>query len=221
MDNTPGNAETTEDGDFGPRQAAALLDQATLRARRSFMPLTPLLFSFRAVALLVVFGGFWLSVRGQHPYTGLHRGWAVAVAVVLVVVNIGLSAWVVGRAAIGVSGPAQRKWAAWTGIMVAAWIIGYAVTVSLYHAAVSHPVWGLYPASAPLLAIGLASAAIGAAFRYWPLAAALLAIAVVGAAAGFAGPAGSWLVTGIGSCAVYLGSAAFAFWAQRRSVVRP
>jgi hypothetical protein len=221
MDDTRGTGDTSEGGDFDPRQAAALLDQATQQARRSLTPLTPLLFTFRAVALLVVFGGFWLSVRGQHPYTGLHPGWAIAVAVVLVVINIGLSAWVVGRAATGVSGPAQRKWGAWTGIMVAAWIIGYAVTVSLYHAGVRHPVWGLYPASAPLLIIGLASAAIGAAFRYWPLAATLLGIAVVAAAAGFGGPAGSWLITGIGLCVVYLGAAAVTFWAQRRSVVRP
>jgi len=220
MDHAPGSGDTTEGSDFDPRQAAALLDQATRQARRSLTPLTPLLFTFRAVALLVVFGGFWLSVRGQQPYTGLHRGWAVVVAVAFVVINIGLSAWVVGRAAIGVSGPAQRKWTAWTGIMVLAWIIGYAVTVSLYHAGVSHPVWGLYPASAPLLIIGLAGAAIGAAFRYWPLAAILLAIAVVGTVAGFAGPAGSWLITGIGLCAVYLGAAAFTLWAQRRSVVR-
>lgn len=221
MDHAPGTGDPTEGGDFDPRRAAALLDQATRQARRSFTPLTPQLFAFRAVALLVVFGGFWLSVRGQQPYTGLHRGWAVAVAVVVVIINIGLSAWVVGRAAIGVSGPAQRKWTAWTGIMVVAWIIGYAVTVSLYHAGVSHPVWGLYPASAPLLIIGLAGAAIGVAFRYWPLAAILLAIAAVATAAGFGGPAGSWLITAIGLCAVYLGAAAFTFWAQHRSVVRP
>jgi hypothetical protein len=84
MDHIPGAAGPTQGGDFDPRQAAALLDQATRQARRQFTPLTPLLFTFRAVALLVVFGGFWLSVRGQHPYTGLHRGWAVDVAVVLV-----------------------------------------------------------------------------------------------------------------------------------------
>ena len=34
--------------------------------------------------MLVVFGGFWLSVRGQRPYTGDISGWAIAVAVVLV-----------------------------------------------------------------------------------------------------------------------------------------
>ncbi len=221
MDHAPGTGDSTQGGDFDPRQAAALLDHATQHARRTFTPLTPLLFIFRAIALLVVFGGFWLSVRSEHPYSGLHPGWAIGVAVVLVIINIGLTAWVVGRAGTGVSGPAQRKWGAWIGIMVVAWIIGYAFGVSLFHAGIGHPAWGLYPASAPLLIIGLVGAAVGAAFRYWPLAVALLGIAVVAASAGFGGPVGSWLIVGIGLCAVYLGSAAFAAWAQRRSVVKP
>jgi hypothetical protein len=216
MDHIPG-----AEGGFDPRQAAALLDQATQQARRAFTPLTPLLFAFRAVVVLVVFGGVWLSVRGQHPYTGHISGWAIAVAVVLVAVNIGATAWVIARAGTGVSGPAQRKWQAWTGIMVVAWIIGYGVTAPLYRAGVSHPVWGLYPASAPLLIIGPAGAAVAAAFRYWPLAGTCLAIAVAAAAAGFGGPAGSWLITGIGLCVVYLGIAAFTAWRQRRGVVRP
>ena len=124
MDHIP--TGTTQGGGFDPRQAADLLDQATRQARRQFTPLSPPLFTFRAVAVLVVFGGCWLSVRGQHPYTGHISGWAIAAAVVLVAVNIGWTAWVIGRAGTGVSGPAQRKWQAWTGIMVAAWIIGYA-----------------------------------------------------------------------------------------------
>ena len=221
MDHVPGIAGTTEDDGLDPGQAAAVLDQATRHARRAFTPLTPLLFTFRAVVVLVVFGGFWLSVRGQHPYTGHVSGWAVAVAVVLVAVSIGWTAWVIGRAGTGVSGPAQRRWQAWTGIMAVAWIIGYGAAAPLYHAGVSHPVWGLYPASAPLLIIGLAGAAVAAPFRYWPLAVTCLAIAVVAAAAGFGGPAGSWLITGVGLCAVYLGLAAFTAWRQRRSMVAP
>jgi hypothetical protein len=202
MNPAPGTTTAGNGGDFDPRQAADLLDQTTRQARRQFTPLSPLLFTFRAVIVLVVFSGFWLSVRGQHPYTGHIGGWAIGVAVVLVAINICLTAWVIERAGTGVSGPAQRKWQAWKGIMVAAWIIGYAATASLYHPGVSHPVWGLYPASAPLMIIGLASAAAATAFRYWPLAGAFLAIAVAAAAAGFGGPAGSWLISGIGMCDV-------------------
>jgi len=220
MDHIP-DAASTAGGSFDPRQAAALLDQATAHARRTFTPLTPLLWIFRAVVSLVVFGGFWLSVRGQHPYTGRLSGWAIAIAVVLVVINIGWTAAVITHAGDGVMGPAQRKWQAWLGVMTMAWIIAYAVTAPLYHAAATYPVWGLYPASAPLLIIGLAGAVIAAAFRYWPLVGTTAAFAVVAAAAGFGGPAGEWLITGIGLCAVCLGTAAFTAWQQNRSVVRP
>jgi len=89
-------------------------------ARRTFTPLTPLLFAFRAVVVLVVFGGFWLSVRGQHPYTGDISGWAIAVAIVLVLVliNVGWTAWAIACAGTGVSGPAQRQRQAWKVFMV-------------------------------------------------------------------------------------------------------
>jgi hypothetical protein len=221
MTHPPGTAGTTQGGAFDPGQAAALLNQATQQARRAFTPLRPPLFTFRAVVMLVVFGGFWLSVRGQRPYTGDISGWAIAVAAVLAVINVGCTAWIIRRAGSGVSGPAQRRWQAWKVIMTLAWIVGYAIIASLYRAGVSHPVWGLYPASAPLLIIGLASAAAGAAFRYWPLAGIALAIAVVAAAAGFGGPAGSWLILAIGLCALSLGIAALTAWRQRRNMVRP
>ena len=218
MDPVPG---TAEGGDLHPGQAAALLDQTTRQARRQFTPLTPALFAFRAVLALVVFGGCWLSVRGQHPYTGHISGWAIAMAVVLVAVNIGWTAWAIGRAGTGVSGPAQRKWQAWTGIMTAAWIIGYATTAPLYHAEVSHPAWGLYPASAPKLIIGLAGAAVAAAFRYWPLAGTCPGDRRGGGRSRVRRPGRPWLITGICLCAVFLGIAAFTAWRQHRSMVRP
>ena len=184
-------------------------------------PLLPLLFAFQAVLVLAGFGGVWLSVRGQHPYTEHLGGWAIAVVVAVAIINVSATGWVNGRVRAGGSDPAQRRWRAWKIIMVAAWIIGYAITAPHYHAGVGHPVWGLYPASAPLLIIALAAAAIAAALRYWPLASASLAVAVAAAAAGFGGPAGSWLIVGIGLCVVYLGIAAFTAWRQRRSMVRP
>jgi hypothetical protein len=50
---------------------------------------------------------------------------------------------------------------------------------------------------------------------------ATLAVAIVAPVAAFGGPVGAWLITGIGLCAVFLGTAAFTVWQQRRSVVRP
>jgi hypothetical protein len=214
-----GQALADNDSPLDPRQAAAMLEQATRQARRAFTPLSPLLWVYRAFVVLVAFGGFWLSVRGQQPYRG-PAGAALPVTFALVAINIAWSAWLIRRAGDGVSGPAQRRRNAWLAVMLMVWIVGYAVTAPLYHAGTSHPVWGLYPASAPLMIIGLAGVAVAAALRYRPLAGTLLAIAVVGAAAGFGGPVGSWLIMGIGLCAVCLGTAAFIAARQRRGLVR-
>jgi hypothetical protein len=178
-------------------------------------PLLPLLYAFQAVLVLAGFGGVWLSVRG-HPYTDRISGWALALVVAVAVVNISATAWVTGRTGTGASDPGQRKWRAWKVIMVLAWLVGYTTTAPDYHAGASHPVWGLYPVSGPLLIIAGATAAVTAALRYWPLATASLAIAVAAAAAGFGGPVGAWLITGIGLCAVHLGSAVYTAWRQER-----
>ncbi len=209
-----------DEGGLDPREAAALLDQATRQARRGFASGRPLLYLFRAVVGIVVGGGFWLSLRSQHPYTGVPGGLALAVAFPLVAINIVWSTAAVKRAGAGVSGPAQRRRRAWLGFMLMAWVVAYVVTTPLYHAGASHPLWGLYPASAPLMFVGLVGAATAPVRQDWLLARVCLAIAVVAAIAGFGGPAGAWLIMGIGLCAAMLGAAAFIAWQQRRSVIR-
>jgi hypothetical protein len=220
MNHAPDPANAENGGDFDPRQAAALLDQTTWQARRTFAHPSPLLWVYRAVLVLVIFGGCWLSVRGQDPYSGPTPA-IVPVIFALVAINIAWSVWGVRRAGAGVSGPAERKRHAWIGIMLVVFLVGYATTAPVYHAGASHPVWGLYPASAPMLIIGLAGAAVAAALRYWIIVGTLLAIAVVAAAAGFGGPAGAWLIMAIGMCAVCLGAAAVTAWQRHRSVIRP
>jgi hypothetical protein len=218
--NDTSDATATENGGhFDPRQAADLLDQTTRQARRTFAPLIPLLWVYRAFLVLVVFGGYWLSVRGKDPYSAPSGG-LLAVIAVLVAINIGWSTWALKRAGAGVSGTAQRKRRAWLGVVLVIWIVAFAVTVPLYHARASYPVWGLYPANAPLLIVGLAGAATAAACKYWPMAGLTLAIGVIAAVAGFGGPAGAWLILGIALCAAMLGGAAFMVWLQRRSVIR-
>jgi hypothetical protein len=221
MTHTSGTTTPGNDGDLDPRQAAALLDQTTANARRTFTPGTPALFAFRALVALVVGGGFWLSVRGQDPYSG-PTGLAVPIAFLLVAANIAWSAWLVRRAGAGIVGPGQRKRQAGIGLMLAAWLVAYAINTALYHAATPHPVWALYPASGPLVIVGLAGVVIAAVLlRDWPGAGTCLVIAALGAAAGFGGPAGAWLIMGIGLCAVCLGYAALTVWRRHRSVVRP
>jgi hypothetical protein len=128
MDHIRGAADTNHGGGFDPAQANALTDQATRQARRQFTPLTALLWTFRAVEILVVCGSIWLSVRGQHPYSG-PAGWAWAVAVVAGALNVGLTGWVTGRAGTGVNSTAEREWLQpWKAIALAAWLIAYFAT---------------------------------------------------------------------------------------------
>jgi hypothetical protein len=105
--------------------------------------------------------------------------------------------------------------------MLAAWAAVYLFMAALDHAGASHAVvFGLYPATAPLMIVGLVAAANGAGREDWQLAGSSLAIAVVATAAAFGGPVGAWLIIAIGLCAVFVGYAAFVGWQQRRSVVR-
>ena len=219
MDHAPGFTADDDGGPFAPRQAAELLDQATAQARRAFTPGTPALFAFRAVLVLVVFGGCWLSVRGQEPYSG-PTGAIGPVVLALVAVNVGWTAWAVRRAGAGVSGPHQRARLTGISAMVVVVLPAYAFSAPLFHGGASHPLWGLYQASAPMLIVGAAAAIAAAVGRAWSAAVAFLLIVVVAGAAGFAGPAGAWLVMGIGLCAVGLVAAAGAASRRRRGVVR-
>jgi hypothetical protein len=216
--NHPPGITAGNSGDFDPEHAAAMLEQAKAQSHVQFAPGTPALFAFRAVAVLVACGALWLSVHGQDPYTG-PSGWAIAVAVVILAINTGASARVIKRAGDGVSVRAQRARLTWDGVRLAAVVAAYVVIASLYHAGPTYPVWGLYPANAPLLLAVLVAAA-AAARHHWLVAGACAAMTIVAVAAGFGGPAGAWLIIGIGVCAVMLATALTAR-AQRRSGVRP
>jgi hypothetical protein len=219
--NDVSDATTTGNGrSFDPAQAAALLNQTTQQARRTFAPGSPLLWSFRAVLVLVAFGSFWLSVRSQQdPYSG-PKGWSLAVTFVLVAINIGWSAWANIRAGIGVSGPAQQARRIWIGMMLVVFFLAYAVTSPLYHGGPGHPVWGLYPASAPLMTVAVVAAATAAIRKDWTMTVITLVIGLVTVIAGFGGPVGAWLIMAIGMCVLCLSVAVYKAWQQHRSVVQ-
>jgi hypothetical protein len=223
MNETPNSGDTLtgDEGPLDPHAAAALLDQTTQQARRKFQFAPPLLSVLRAVVVLGAFGGIWLSVHGQHPYKGPNSA-AIAVTYALVGVVIGASAAAMKRAAAGVSGPAQRRRWVGIGVMLVAWAVVYVFMGALDHAGASPAiVFGLYPATAPLLILGLVAAADAAGREDWLMTGSMLSMAVVSAAAAFGGPVGAWLIMGIGLCAVFLGTGAVTAWLQRRSLVRP
>jgi hypothetical protein len=218
VNHTPDTTAAGNGGSFDPRQAAALLDEVTVQARRTFTPGPPLLWVYRAVFVLVALGGYWLSVRGRDPYSAPSGG-LVAVIFAGVAINIGWSTWALQRAGAGVTGPVQRKRRLWIAGMLVVWAAAFAVTVPLYHASAGHPVWALYPASAPLMIVGLVAAVSSAALKDWRMAGTTLAIGIVAAGAGFGGPAGAWLIMAIGLSAVCLATAAVKARQRDRSVV--
>jgi hypothetical protein len=220
MNTTPDTTTVGNGGDFDPRQAAALLGQTTQQARRKLEPSPPWLLVLRALGALAVCGAVWLSVRGQHPYQG-PTAVVLPVLFAFVILNFGATVAMARRATAGVSGRSRLR-PAETAVMAAAWIGIFAVMGALAGAGVSHAyLYGQYPATVPLIVVGLAWAGIMAARAGWRACGTGLAVAVVGAVGTFAGPAGAWAVAGVGLCAVLLGSAAVVAWRQRRSVVWP
>jgi hypothetical protein len=213
MNPTPESA-ADNGGSFDPRQAAALLDQTTVQARRQLEPYPPWLLVLRGVGALVVYGGLWLSVRGQHPY--LHPTVAaIPGAVAFGIANTIATVAVAKRATAGVIGRSQLRRAdivLWTSL----WVGAFAVMGVLIGAGVSDRiVYGLYPAAVPLVVAGLGWACVTAARAQWRQFSSALAIVAVGVGALFAGPAGAWLVSGVGICVALLGQAAIVARRQR------
>jgi hypothetical protein len=210
----PETATADNGGNFDPRQAAALLEQTTHQARRQFEAHPPWFLAIRAIGALIAFGGIWLSVRGQHPYA--HPTVAAAPGgVIFGLLNLTASVAVSKRATAGVTGR-SRLHRAEIAVMAVIWVGVFVVMGFLPGAGVSDAIaFGVYPATVPLIAAGLAWAGLMGARADWRSFGSALAVVAVGVAGVFAGPAGAWLVAGVGLCAVLLGSAAVIAWRQR------
>jgi hypothetical protein len=215
MNHTPDTtAAGGNGGTFDPQQAAALLDQTTQQARRKLAPSPPWLLATRAVAVLAVCGAIWLNVRGQHPYRGPTAA-VIPVLVAFIVLNFAATVAVRERAMAGVRGRTRLRPAEIT-IMVVAWA---SVPVLIWALAVSGASLAKYPTTV-LIVPGLAWAAVMASRAGWRSSGTGLAVAAVGAVGLFGGPAGGWLIMGIGLCAALMGEAVAIAW-RRRGVARP
>lgn len=221
MNHTPDTATAGNGGSFDPRQAAALLDQTSLQARRQLEPAPPWLLATRGVLALAACGAVWLSVRGQHPYHYPNAAVIPAAVATFVIINFAATLAVRRRATAGVTGKSPLR-PAENAILAAAWIGPFIALGAMAGAGVSDAVvYGIFPATVPLMTAGLAWAGIMAARANWRSCGVGLAVAAVGVVGLFAGPAGAWLVMGIGLCAVLLGAAAATAWRQRRGPARP
>jgi hypothetical protein len=208
-------ATTDEGGELDPRAAAALLEETTRRAQGRFDIRPPWLMLTAAVVVLAAYGAVWLSVRGQHPYSG-PSGKALAELYGTLIVWAVVVATFFRRATAGVSGRSSRQRRVEGAAFATVWIAVYVFQGALHHAGASHAiVYGIYPAAAPIIIVGGAAAAYNAAKENWPWAGFALAAVALAAIGSFAGPADVWAVIGIGLCALLLARAATRVWQRR------
>jgi hypothetical protein len=201
--------------EFDASEAAALLDQATSRARRSFDRRPPLLVLFGAAVFLAAFGGVWWSVRRQHPYHG-PAGWALGLLYGLIVLWAAAVAYTSRRAGAGVAGRTRRRQRLEAVAFVPIWVSVFALQGALHHAGASDAIaYGIYPATAPFIIVGGAAAARSAALENWREVGVAISLVCIGVGASFAGPAAVWLTMGIGLSVVLVSLAGVQFWQSR------
>ncbi len=164
----------------------------------------------------VGFGVIWLSVRHQHPYQGPSTGSiGILYLLVLVVDVIALIAY--RRSTKGLGGRFSHERKVLTAVGGTSLVAVYVIMGALAHDGVSHTVvYGIYPATVPLVVGGAIGAFSAAAREDWTFFMASLAIICVGAGAAFAGPANVWAVSGFG-CGVVFFACAGVKAVQRRS----
>ena len=216
---TGNGADSNGGGTFAPQEAASILGDASAAAQRRFEQNPPLLHLIRAVVVLVAFGALWFSVRNQHPYVGPNPA-AIVICYVAVAVAIATTAGSMRKANAGITRKDKR--AQWIAAVVigGAWIAAYVFNGALEAYGASHAiVYGIYPATAPLMIVGLVAAAWSGAREEWRTFGATLAVAIVAMLSAFGGPRDSWLFMGIGVAAVMAAAAVATAWQQRSAVV--
>jgi hypothetical protein len=171
-----------EDQDMSVQEAAAVVQDARARARKELVISAPLVYTAWGLVWLIGYGAMWLSVRGQHPYSGPS---GVSIAAVFVLAGFAVAAVLViaSRAAAGIDGRSAR----YRRIIGATWATGYLILL-LLQAAISSSV-----STRTLAFVGFASPVLLAGLTY-----------ILASALGRNRPAfalGAWLVIVGASCA--------------------
>jgi len=222
MDTEPGanSSATADDDELDPTEAVAILTQATRQAKRQFDPTPPWKLVVMAFVALLAFGALWLSVLGEHPYTGPNAlGLVVTFAAIIVLIAVNAST--IKRATSGVTGPSIRQRRTVTAAFVVVYIAVYVFMGALKYLGVSHAiVYGVYPAVGPLIILGAAAAGLAAAKENWLDLGTSLAIMSAGAICAYAGPIGVWLAIGISVFVIVCARAAILAWRERPEAAR-
>jgi len=204
-----------EGGELDPRQAAALVEQTTIQARRQFAP-PPLGAVLGAGVFFFGYGAVWWSMRDQHVYSG-PAGWAIAFLYLLIVASALVSRRFLARATTGVGGRARRQMAGMGAAVAAAGIGAWVVQGALRYLGVSFKiVYGVYGPTVPLIALAAAAAGFAAAQEKWPELGLAIAIIAIASTSTFFGPLGAWGLTGLGcGIALLVYAAVLTVWLRR------
>jgi uncharacterized membrane protein YkvI len=197
----------TDDEQLDVHEAAAILADAREHALRELRTSYPLLFTVWGLFFLIGYGVLWLSVRGQHPFTG-PTPWALLVLTLLLAAGGVTTVISVGRAVTGIGG-ATAALRRVHGLAQLLGLVGvFTLEGALAHAHASDSLLGVYGAVAPLLVTGVVYAASPAVWQDWSTRSLGAWLVLVAAGSAYAGPVGVWGIAGLGTCAGLLVMAA-------------
>jgi hypothetical protein len=191
-----------QDLNMDAADAAAIIAEASDRARRRLDPDHRVFYAVRGTLWILGYGVIWLGVRGQHPFHGPNAGAYAAVvliAAVVAVLTIGQA-----RAETGLRGlSVLRRWAYFLSVLAGLGAM-FALEGALVRAGANPSVVGVFEASAPILVLGLLCLVRFSAERDWAVAGLGLWLVVVAAVGGYAGPAGVWAVGALAAGLAFL-----------------
>ncbi len=176
-----------EDQDMSVQEAAAVVRDARVRAREELVISTPLVYMAWGLVWLIGYGAMWLSVRGQHPYTGPS---GVSIAAVFVLAGFAIAAVLViaSKAAAGIGGQSVRQ----RRIIGSTWAIGYLIlliTAPAVSSSVSARTLALISFAGPVVLAGLTYILAAALGRDRPALAAGAWLVIVGTSCAWLAPA--------------------------------
>ena len=176
-----------EDQDMSVQEAAAVVRDARARARRELVISAPLVYAAWGLVWLIGYGAMWLSVRGQHPYSGPS---GVSVAAVFVLAGFAIAAVLViaSKAAAGIDGQSVRH----RRIIGSTWATGYLILLIVQAAisgSVSTRTLAFVSFAGPVLLAGLTYILASALGRNRPAFALGAWLVIVGASCAWLAPA--------------------------------
>jgi hypothetical protein len=142
-----------EDQDMSVQEAAAAVRDARARARRELVIWAPAVYAAWGLVLLPGYGAMWLSVRGQHPYTG-PSGASIAVVLGLAALAVAAVVVIISKTVAGIDGQSARN----RSIILRTYSTGYLILLCMEIAiksSVSARTFAFAAFAAPLLLAGL------------------------------------------------------------------